>query len=84
MGVGYHRVGRTFEVHGIFEGGGFGVGADVDLGASLRADWKPIPHFGITAGYTLLYFKLTDTDAGRTFKVKQTLHGPVAGIGLYF
>jgi hypothetical protein len=84
VGVGYHRVGRTFEVHGIFEGGGFGAGADVDLGASLRADWKFIPHFGITAGYSVLYFKLSDTDSDKTFKVKQTLHGPVAGIGLYF
>jgi len=84
VGVGWHRVGRTFEVHGIFEGGGFGVGADVDLGGALRADWKPIPHFGITAGYSVLYLKVSDTVADRTFTVKQTLHGPVAGIGFYF
>lgn len=84
VGIGWHRVGRTFEIHSIFEGGGFGAGADVDIGASLRADWKPIPHFGITGGYSLLYFKLSDTVADRTFTVKQTLHGPVAGIGLYF
>jgi hypothetical protein len=84
VGVGWHRVGKAFEVHGIFEGGGFGAGADVDLGAALRADWKPIPHFGITAGYNVLYFKVSDTAAGRTFTVKQTLHGPVAGIGFYF
>jgi len=84
VGVGYHRVGRTFEVHGVFEGGGFGVGADVDLGASLHADWKPVRHFGITAGYSVLYFKLSDRSSDHTFKVKQTLHGPIAGIGLYF
>jgi hypothetical protein len=84
VGVGWHRVRRTFEIHGAFEGGGFGAGADVDLGATLRADWKPIPHFGITAGYSVLYFKVSDTVADRTFTVKQTLHGPVAGIGFYF
>jgi hypothetical protein len=84
VGVGWHRVGRTFEVHGTFEGGGFGAGADVDVGATLRTDWKPIPHFGITAGYSFLYFKVSDTVAERTFTVKQTLHGPVAGIGFYF
>jgi hypothetical protein len=84
VGIGWHRVGGTFEFHGVFEGGGFGAGADVDLGGSVRGDWKPIPHFGITAGYSFLYFKLSDTAAGRTFTVKQTLHGPIAGIGLYF
>lgn len=84
VGVGWHRVRKSYELHGIFEGGGFGAGADVDLGATLRADWKPIPHFGITAGYSVLYFNVSDTRANRTFTVKQTLHGPVAGIGLYF
>jgi len=84
VGVGWHHVGKTFEVHSAFEGGGFGAGADVDLGAALRGDWKPIPHFGITAGYSVLYFKVSDTVANRTFTVKQTLHGPVAGIGFYF
>jgi len=84
VGVGWHRVGRTFEIHGIFEGGGFGVGADVDFGATLRADWKPIPHFGITVGYGVLYFKVSDTVGERTFTVKQTLQGPLAGIGFYF
>ena len=84
VGVGWHRVRRAFEVHATFEGGGFGAGADVDLGGGLRVDWKPIPHFGITAGYGFLYFKVTNDLAGRVFTVKQTLHGPVAGIGFYF
>jgi hypothetical protein len=66
------------------KGGGFGVGADVDLGGALRADWKPIPHFGITAGYSVLYLKVSDTVADRTFTVKQTLPRAVAGIGFYF
>ena len=84
IGLGWHTQGRTFEWHAIFEGGGFGVGADVDVATSARADWKPIPHFGITGGYQFLYFKISDTALGRPFTVKQTLHGPIVGVGFYF
>jgi hypothetical protein len=84
IGLGWHRVGRTLEFHGTFEGGGFGVGSDVDLSGMLRVDWKPVSHFGITAGYNVLYFKVTDTLVNRTFEVKQTMHGPILGIGVYF
>ena len=71
-------------LHVTGEGGGFGVGADVDLAASVRADLKIVKHFGVTLGYTALYLKLSDTVAERTFEVKQTLHGPVLGLGFYF
>jgi hypothetical protein len=84
IGLGWHRVGETLEWHGIVEGGGFGAGADVDFGAGLRLDWKPIPHFGITGGYYFLYLKGSDTVARREFTFKQTLHGPTLGIGFYF
>ena len=60
------------------------MGADVDLAAAFHLDWKPVRHFGLTGGYNVLYFKASDTLAGRTFTFKQTLHGPLAGIGLYF
>ena len=56
----------------------------MELASSFRADWKPIPHFGITAGYQFLYFKVEDERLGRALQVKQTLHGPILGIGLYF
>jgi hypothetical protein len=84
VGLGWHRVGEKLEVHGFLEGGGFGVGTDVELGAGLRLDWKPFRHFGFTGGYNFLYFKLSDTRANREFTVKQTMHGPAAGIGIYF
>ena len=84
IGVAYDKAGRWVEFHANFDGGGFGVGADVDLGATFRIDLKPARHFGFTVGYTMLYLKLTDTVANRDFTVKQTLHGPVAGIGIYF
>ena len=83
-GLRFDHVAEKVELHGVFEGGGFGVGADTDLGGSVRADWKPWRHFGLTAGYTFLYVRVSDTVASRTFTAKQTLHGPLLGIGLYF
>lgn len=84
IGIGWHKRGDTLDWHATFEGGGFGVGSDVDISTAIRFDWKPITHFGITAGYNLLYFKLSHTVSDRTFTAKQTLHGPVVGIGFYF
>jgi hypothetical protein len=84
IGVGWHHAGDKLDLHAGFEGGGFGVGAEVDLGASFRLDWRPVSHFGLTTGYNFLYFKLSDTVRERTFTVKQTLHGPTLGIGFYF
>jgi hypothetical protein len=84
VGIGWHRVGPKLEWHASFDGGGFGAGADVDLGASLRTDLKPVRHFGIALGYDLLYLKLSDSVAGRTLTVKTTFHGPTVGIGFYF
>jgi hypothetical protein len=84
IGLGWHHAGEKLEVHATFDGGGFGVGADVDISTTLRLDWKPVRHFGLTGGYSVLYFKASDTKLGRTFTFKQTLHGPMVGIGLYF
>lgn len=78
IGVGYHREGRTLEVHAVAEGG------DYDFGGTFRLDWKPAKHFGLTGGYSLLTFKVSHDVASRTLVAKQVLHGPVAGIGLYF
>ena len=84
VGIAWHRVRPTVEWHAAFDGGGFGAGADVDLGASLSVDWKPIPHFGFTAGYNLLYLKISDSVASRDLTMKLTAHGPTIGFGLYF
>jgi len=84
VGVNWHHEGQKVEWHGALEGGGFGVGADLDLGGSFRADWKPIPHFGLTAGYSFLKFKVSQDFARRTLTARQTLQGPVVGVGLYF
>jgi hypothetical protein len=85
VGLGWHSaLGSRWTVRAVAEGGGFGVGADVDFGGSVRADMKIASHVGLTFGYGLLYLKLSDTVLQRTFEVKQTLHGPVLGLGLFF
>jgi hypothetical protein len=84
VGIGWHRTGHTVDWHASFEGGGFGVGADVDLAGTIRMDWKPVQHFGLTGGYNVLYMKVTDTVAGRPVTLEPMLHGPVVGFGLYF
>ena len=85
IGVAWHReTANKLDFHMMFEGGGFGVGSDVEIATGARLDWKPVTHFGITAGYNLLYFKLSHTVGDRTFTAKQTMHGPTVGIGLYF
>lgn len=80
----HHAVGDKMDLHALFEGGGFGVGSDSEFSTGFRLDWKPATHFGLTAGYNLLAFKLSHTVLDRVFTAKQTLHGPVVGIGLYF
>ncbi len=70
------------------EGGGFGVGSDVDLSATGRFDWRFARHFGMTMGYGALHFQITSqfTDSTGTYTrvAKQTLHGPIFGFGIYF
>jgi hypothetical protein len=86
IGAGYHLEGegKPIEFHATFEAGGFGVGADQDYGLMGRLDWKPISHFGITGGYSLLHLKFTNSERDRDFTVRQTVHGPIFGIGIYF
>jgi hypothetical protein len=85
VGLGWHGdLGSRWTLHLSGEGGGFGVGADLDLAASARADVKLARHVGLTFGYSVLYLELSDTVLERTLKVKQTLQGPVLGLGIYF
>ena len=84
VGIGWHRVRPKVEWLAVFDGGGFGAGADVDLSAALSVDWKPVRHFGLTGGYTLLYLKLSDSVVNREVLMKLTAHGPTVGFGVYF
>ena len=85
IGLGWHSpIGSRLTLHVVGEGGGFGVGADTDLSTGVRVDMELGAHLGLTAGYSLLYLKLSDTVRDRTFQVKQTMHGPILGLGIYF
>jgi hypothetical protein len=47
-------------------------------------DWKPIPHLSLTAGYSFLYLKISDSVATRDVTLKLTAHGPIVGFGIFF
>jgi len=67
------------------QGGGFGVGADVDWSAQGIADWQFAKHFGLSLGYGVIHFSVSDTrPLLGTLKVSQTLNGPQFGFGIYF
>ena len=85
VGLGWHSpIGSRLTLHVTGEGGGFGVGADADVSGSVRLDVEFGAHLGMTAGYSALYLKLSDTVRDRTFRVNQTMHGPIVGLGIYF
>jgi hypothetical protein len=84
VGADYRKQAGAWSVQGTVLGGGFGVGTEVDVSARFKADWNFVPHVGVSFGYQVLYFKLSDTLLGRRFDTSQTLHGPIAGVGIYF
>ena len=89
VGVDYRHTAGSFTFDGNFQGGGFGVGTDVDLSAEVHARWRVVKHLELRAGYSLLYFKLTVADVNigsfrRTLAAKQSLHGPEVGLGIVF
>jgi len=82
-------LGRSWSFDAVFQGGGFGVGTDVDVEGDLYADWHAARHFDVRLGYTSIFYKLTidDVQIGsfeRTLVTKQTLHGPTIGFGIVF
>jgi hypothetical protein len=81
--------GDRWTFNAFFQGGGFGVGADVDLEGDFYADWHVARHFDVRLGYTALYYKLTIDGVNigslqRTLVTKQTLQGPAIGFGIVF
>jgi hypothetical protein len=89
IGIDWRRNIGSWTIDGNFQGGGFGVGADVDLSAELHARWRIVRHVELRAGYSLIYFKLTAADVSigsfqRTLVTRQTLHGPELGLGIVF
>lgn len=85
IGVTYRReLGKKWRIllHG--DGGGFGVGSDVDVSATARAEWQFVRNFGVTAGYGGVHLSESNTVARKTLTISPTLHGPIFGLGIFF
>jgi hypothetical protein len=85
IGLTYRRpLGKKWRilVHG--DGGGFGVGSDVDVTASGRAEWQFVRHFGMAMGYGGMHYSNTTRVGEGKLEVDPTLHGPIFGLGVYF
>jgi hypothetical protein len=85
IGVSYKRpLGKKWRLDLHADGGGFGVGMDVDYALTGQLNWRFAKHFGTTFGWGLLHLKLSDTIAQRTLTLSQTLNGPILGFGIFF
>ncbi len=51
------RFGQSWTTELRLEGGGFGVGSDVDVSGSFRASWRFAHHFNMTFGYGALHYQ---------------------------
>jgi hypothetical protein len=81
--------GTRWSVDADFQGGGFGVGADVDLSGDVNANWHVAKHFDVRLGMTVFHYKYTIANVNigsfqRTLISTQTLYGPTFGFGVVF
>jgi hypothetical protein len=85
ISVTYRRqLGKKWRILLAGDGGGFGVGSDVDVTATGRAEWQFTRHFGATMGYGGMHLSESSTVAGKKLTISPTLHGPIFGLGIYF
>jgi hypothetical protein len=85
LGVTYRKqLSKKWRMTGHIDGGGFGVGSDIDIGASASADWRFAKHFGMTMGGAYLHLEDSNTVLAKTLTIKPTMYGPTFGLGIYF
>src|SRR4051812_3781677 len=89
VGVEWRHRGERLIFEAQFDGGGFGVGTDVDMSGGAHVGLRLIPHTELRLGYTAMYYKMTigEVNVGsfqRTLISSQSLHGPEIGIGIVF
>jgi hypothetical protein len=89
VGVSWHHHAGIFIFDGGFLGGGFGVGTDADVSGEFTVSVRFTPHTDLRLGYGMLYYKISSDPIvigsfTRTLVSSQTLHGPIAGIGIVF
>jgi hypothetical protein len=63
-----------------------GIGSDTHSTSTLnaRVEWQPWAHLALTGGYGYLRVTADGTLRNRAIELKQTLHGPIIGIGIPF
>jgi hypothetical protein len=88
IGVDWRGHHGRWDLQADFEGGGFGVGTDVDLAGNARADYR-IWHLVLRFGYSISHVEATVADVNigrfqRKLAINQTLHGPTIGFGIVF
>jgi len=88
LGVDWRGRHGRWDFQADFEGGGFGVGTDVDLAGEVRADYR-IRWFDMRFGYAVTHIEATVLDVNigsfqRTMTINQTLYGPNVGFGIAF
>jgi len=88
LGVDWRSRHGRWDLQAGFEGGGFGVGTDLDLSGTARVDYR-IGFFDMRFGYSISHVKATVLDVTigqfqRTMVVNQTLNGPSIGFGIAF
>jgi hypothetical protein len=78
------QLNKKWRISGHMDGGGFGVGSDLDIGLAAYADWRFAKHFGMTMGGAYLHFENTNTVLTKALTIKPTMYGPTFGFGIYF
>ena len=85
IGLTYRReLGKKWRVLVHSDGGGFGVGSDVDITVTGRGEWQFARHYGLMMGYGLMHLSDSVTTRDGTVHLRPTLNGPMLGFGLYF
>ena len=64
--------------------GGLGSEVVTTTSATGSLEWEALPHFVLTFGYGYLALKADGEIRSRPIHLKQTLHGPIIGIGFTF
>ena len=77
------QLSETLRLYAHLDYGGFG-GDLSTLNGAARVEWRPIRHLALTGGYAFVTFELDDQILRRPVHLKQTLHGPLVGIGIPF
>lgn len=87
-----HTLSRKLFAQVRLDGGGFGVGSDMDIDGQARLEWRFAKHFGTVLGYQALQTRhsgaisqtLLNTTYNRPWSYRQTYQGPIIGFGIYF